>query len=43
MAKIVTVDELKQLADAARNELFEQARLPTLWASTTLCVTLTGV
>lgn len=26
MAKIVTVDELKQLADAARNELFEQAR-----------------
>lgn len=26
MAKIVTVDELKQLADAARNELFDQAR-----------------
>lgn len=26
MAKIVTVDELKQLADAARNDLFEQAR-----------------
>ncbi len=26
MGRIVTVDELKQLADAARNELFEQAR-----------------